>query len=335
MMKDEATSNDNKEMSEGISRSVPEVPSIFMNPGQSHKESRKETKPESQVTEDFPPGITLHPYHLPDFLLISRENKSQPQQTGYGSIRSILSWSATINGLQFTDSKRRLSTGNWQCTVQLGDVPLVTSVHQNEKDSLTLAYTTLLDTLKTTQFSILLKDMRQDGEEIKVGEEPKQEDKLSSDNVGFKLMKMMGWSGGGLGSNEQGRVNPVEQQSKVGRAGLGLDLTEKNFNDHVHRFLTDYLRSDSNRDLVFCAVYTPKERNQIHTVARRLGLQSKSHNIVNEAGEKSRQLIVRRPVEKSAVLVKEVRQAIRNQDVLKPGRFGSNIQILPPSASTY
>ena len=52
--------------------------------------------------------------------------------------------------------------------------------------------------------------MRQDGEEIKVGEEPKQEDKLSSDNVGFKLMKMMGWSGGGLGSNEQGRVNPVE-----------------------------------------------------------------------------------------------------------------------------
>lgn len=116
-----------------------------------------------------------------------------------------------------------------QCTVQLGDVPLVTSVHQNEKDSLTLAYTTLLDTLKTTQFSILvrnerchvkknlqwrcqfqLKDMRQDGEEIKVGEEPKQEDKLSSDNVGFKLMKMMGWSGGGLGSNEQGRVNPVE-----------------------------------------------------------------------------------------------------------------------------
>ena len=51
MMKDEATSNDNKEMSEGISRSVPEVPSIFMNPGQSHKESRKGTKPESQVTE--------------------------------------------------------------------------------------------------------------------------------------------------------------------------------------------------------------------------------------------------------------------------------------------
>jgi len=33
---------------------------------------------------------------------------------------------------------------------------------------------------------------------------------LADDNVGNKLLKMMGWTGGGLGKYNQGRVDPIE-----------------------------------------------------------------------------------------------------------------------------
>jgi len=33
---------------------------------------------------------------------------------------------------------------------------------------------------------------------------------LASDNVGNKLLKIMGWTGGGLGKYNQGLVNPIE-----------------------------------------------------------------------------------------------------------------------------
>lgn len=36
-----------------------------------------------------------------------------------------------------------------------------------------------------------------------------EDKKLDSNNIGYKMMKMMGWAGGGLGSEQQGRENPV------------------------------------------------------------------------------------------------------------------------------
>lgn len=35
------------------------------------------------------------------------------------------------------------------------------------------------------------------------------EKKLDDTNKGYKMMKMMGWTGGGLGSKTQGREDPV------------------------------------------------------------------------------------------------------------------------------
>lgn len=36
-----------------------------------------------------------------------------------------------------------------------------------------------------------------------------EEKRLDATNKGYKMMKMMGWTGGGLGSKTQGREDPV------------------------------------------------------------------------------------------------------------------------------
>lgn len=49
-----------------------------------------------------------------------------------------------------------------------------------------------------------------DGSTIgKGGDVTSEEVKVSDNSIGGKMMKMMGWAGGGLGAAEQGRLEPV------------------------------------------------------------------------------------------------------------------------------
>ena len=44
---------------------------------------------------------------------------------------------------------------------------------------------------------------------------------LGSSNKGFELLRKMGWSGGGVGAQEQGRADPVAVDVRASRLGLG------------------------------------------------------------------------------------------------------------------
>lgn len=56
------------------------------------------------------------------------------------------------------------------------------------------------------------------------------ETKLGEDNKGHQLMKKMGWSGQGLGAQEQGRVDPVaggEVRDKMDQfKGVGVPVSD-------------------------------------------------------------------------------------------------------------
>lgn len=45
---------------------------------------------------------------------------------------------------------------------------------------------------------------------------------VSADNIGNKLMKRMGWTGGALGKTGQGVTEPIPIKIKVSRGGLGF-----------------------------------------------------------------------------------------------------------------
>ncbi|XP_015513697.1 NF-kappa-B-repressing factor [Neodiprion pinetum] len=103
---------------------------------------------------------------------------------------------------------------------------------------------------------------------------------LSNDNIGRKLMLLMGWNGGGLGKSQQGIVNPVTVTQRVSREGLGLKSEQFNQNIMKKKFQTvlrNYLNGDTRTDLVFSSEFTNEERAVIHQVARQMGVKSHSH----------------------------------------------------------
>lgn len=69
----------------------------------------------------------------------------------------------------------------------------------------------------------------------------------------------MGWSGGGLGAQEQGRVDVIETCQRVSRQGLG----NVNISKHLKQMLSELASSKSLTALAFLK-FTKEERAQIH-----------------------------------------------------------------------
>lgn len=89
---------------------------------------------------------------------------------------------------------------------------------------------------------------------------------LAADNKGFKMMKMLGWSGGALGVSGNGIEQPISIEMKVDRSGLGLtsDSTKLNYNFFVN-YLTKYKTDETaTYDLAFSKDFTKDERKTLH-----------------------------------------------------------------------
>ena len=93
----------------------------------------------------------------------------------------------------------------------------------------------------------------------------------SSNNVGHKLLKMMGWTGGGLGKDGQGISEPIKAAAITGKrdhGGLGSQQSvDQAFRDKVKDLIHDYgskSSADPFYDLVFASGLTNEQRSVIH-----------------------------------------------------------------------
>lgn len=91
----------------------------------------------------------------------------------------------------------------------------------------------------------------------------KNSDKLKEDNLGFKMLKMLGWSGGSLGSKGDGIVDPVSCEIKIGRGGLGAG-SEHIDPKKIRELMRNFKNSQVEYDLVFSKDFTKEERAQVH-----------------------------------------------------------------------
>ncbi|EDV49002.1 NF-kappa-B-repressing factor [Drosophila erecta] len=113
--------------------------------------------------------------------------------------------------------------------------------------------------------------------------------KLDASNKGYHMMRLMGWTGGGLGRLKQGREEPVCYLLKNNRNGLGLINPQKNLADY-RRLIENYVGSDDIRDMQFEPTFSKEERTMLHQIARQFGLRSTSYG----SGESRRLLITKK-----------------------------------------
>lgn len=135
--------------------------------------------------------------------------------------------------------------------------------------------------------------------------------KLSNDNVGAKLLALMGYKGGGLGASGQGRENPVEVQLRDNRSGLGYEGSvssmglSKEFKSKIHillkNFATDYAVGNTQlEELVFPSMFSKEQRSFIHQQVRKYRLKSTSYGTGDD------RYIVVRPNVSNSTKVQEV-----------------------------
>ncbi|KAJ2938341.1 hypothetical protein O0L34_g13263 [Tuta absoluta] len=114
-------------------------------------------------------------------------------------------------------------------------------------------------------------------------------------SVASKMMKLMGWKGGGLGADAQGIAEPIKPHLQmVNRAGLGSQSTDiRQLRRAAQNLMQRYIASDTlDLDLVFSNEFSKEERAALHQVAQRAGLASKSYG-----GDAERFLVVKKKLD--------------------------------------
>lgn len=90
----------------------------------------------------------------------------------------------------------------------------------------------------------------------------------------YSMMLKMGWSGKGLGVQEQGEEKTVADKmvKNITREGLGA----KNIMAEVDQILQDYISTSKITTLAFDSSFSKEERAEIHNLAKKYNLKSKS-----------------------------------------------------------
>lgn len=187
-----------------------------------------------------------------------------------------------------------------QCDLYLDDKLLASATEYSVKAAKEAAARFGIDKLKETCYTIKIKhkflaDSTIDKSFQSTFEEEKST--LGDNNIGNKLLRLMGWTGGGLGKTQQGIHEPVQVQEHVNRVGLGLSSKQislenpRKFRAMIHKVINNFLQKETVQDLVFSEEFTGEERKEMHNIIRRYDLKTKSYG-----KETNRKLVVSKKV---------------------------------------
>ncbi|XP_034935843.1 NF-kappa-B-repressing factor [Chelonus insularis] len=176
-----------------------------------------------------------------------------------------------------------------RCEVYINNKKIAEGVSQNKKTAKAKAAKNGLTELQKYYYTIEVKQIWKDNGTKKQSELKSDSDSnknsLTSDSIGAKLMKLMGWAGGGLGKLEQGIIEPVTLQRQISRGGFGLKLDSNNmslFKKKCQETLRQYIEEGVTQDYLSFPDFTNEERAIMHECARKLGLKSQSHGPKNQ-----------------------------------------------------
>ncbi|CAH1787658.1 unnamed protein product [Owenia fusiformis] len=143
---------------------------------------------------------------------------------------------------------------------------------------------------------------------------------IEGDNIGNRMLQKIGWTGGGLGKKETGRVQPVSLESVINREGLGYTGDVTNLKQTVKKHVENYIKSGKTGEMAFSADFTSEERKIIHNEARKLGLKSQSYNT-----KIGRFLVVSR----KRNLIQTIEYALTNEEA------SDKYKVIPPTGNIF
>ncbi|GFY65764.1 NF-kappa-B-repressing factor [Trichonephila inaurata madagascariensis] len=111
---------------------------------------------------------------------------------------------------------------------------------------------------------------------------------ISDNNIGHKMLKMMGWTGGGIGKTS-GIHEPIIPKGQISHRGLGFPgKRDENWKQNVEQLLENFCKTRTTSELIFSADFTKEERKDIHIWRRKYNLRSASYG-----PNKNRRLVIR------------------------------------------
>lgn len=197
--------------------------------------------------------------------------------------RNAISISAQRSGVSVTE-KETLDQGERKVEVTLGKTVIGVGRSPQLKIAKLEAFEAAMARLKENCFTI---KMTPNPDRIIISKNNKtvtcslkktcEENKLDANNIGYKMMVKMGWTGGGLGRHDQkGSEDPVGFLVKNNRRGLGNTSGDVN-STYFRTMLDQYIKSDEIRDLYFESGFTKDERAALHQIASNKNLKSSSY----------------------------------------------------------
>lgn len=196
-------------------------------------------------------------------------------------VANIIQQSASFSKVPVEYSHSNDGT-EYRCNMKLGTVAQFTGTGTSKKEARDVCCQTALDSLERECYTVLVKSRYlSDGTTVELPSASSSADQPASaglefNNVGHKLLKMMGWTGGGLGKGGQGISEPITAEGVSNRQGLGHDKVDAEFKEKMRTLVQEYAASTNPYDLVFANDFSSEERAAIHQIARKLSLKSKS-----------------------------------------------------------
>ncbi|XP_066979375.1 uncharacterized protein [Macrobrachium rosenbergii] len=223
---------------------------------------------------------------LCDFILVQRvyANTDNPS--------AILEQSANFSHMPLDCS---YDQNGHRCRISINGINVASARAENKKASKDAAAIKALEILIKRCFTLRILKLHSSVEEVSLSEvssENSASSRLTSkhgssedtpiddSSIGSKLLKMMGWAGGGLGKDGSGISEPIKPQHVFGRTGLGHEGEQgvtKVFKTRIRGMLQDYLRGSDMSDLAFSPLFSKEQRAEIHKMARTMKLKSHSH----------------------------------------------------------
>ena len=161
------------------------------------------------------------------------------------------------------------------------------TTNQNAKH---LASTKCLERLRQMCWTIQIKqaadssDLGLSREQV-LGDLAKTSEAIPESNIGNKLLKAMGWKGGGIGKEGTGIAEPVNAEAVINREGLGLRSEQgfsKDFYPAMKSLVLKYTKSSDQNDLVFYPDFSKEERATIHRICQQFSLKTRSYGVGDE-----------------------------------------------------